>query len=105
MSHKDESAEDIYGDYNKPATNRPPRLQHDFFWIWANYQGRKVVLGPYNDKDEAQEKGSKLINGYFDVVELHTRDLSKATQILKARSLGESHDLGFALRKVRHQIK
>ena len=77
--------------------------QQIYYWIWGESQGRKVALGPYDTKEEAQERGSELIGGYFEVVPLSTKDLRRATQILKARTLGETHDLPYALERVKHK--
>ena len=77
--------------------------QQTYYWIWGESQGRRIALGPYDTDEEAHEKGAALIGGYFDVVPLNTRDFRKATQMLKARSLGETHNINYALERVKHK--
>lgn len=73
-----------------------------YYWIWGAYQGKKVALGPYNFEHEAQEDGHKKIPGFFEVVELPTRDVGMATRMLKARELQGGAELGAVLRPVSH---
>ena len=98
---------DPYGEQGQEQDSYSTRLnlrQHFYWWVWGESQGRRVALGPYNDEDEAREKGKILIGGYFDAVELPTRDIAKATQMLKARLLGETHNMPYSLEKVKHKL-
>ena len=77
--------------------------QQTYYWLWGETQGRRIALGPYFTDDEARERGRELLGGSFEVVELRTRDLRRATQILKARTLQETQNIDYALQKVRHR--
>ena len=79
-------------------------MPQEYWWIWGVYQGRYVALGPYSFEDEARKEGHRRIPGWFDVVELPTRDVAMATRMLKARQLQSGSDLGDVLRPVRHVI-
>ena len=100
-------SEDYYSKESEEQDSYSGKLnlrQHTYWWVWGESQGRRVALGPYNDEDEAREKGKILIGGYFDAVELPTRDITKATQMLKARLLGETHNIPYSLERVRHKL-
>ena len=77
--------------------------QQVYYWIRGESQGRTVILGWFSTPEEAQAEGAEKIGGYFDVVPLTTKDMRKATQILKAKKLDESHSLPYALERVKHK--
>lgn len=76
----------------------------DYYWIAAKLGGRLVVIGPKDSEQEANEFGYATLEIPFEVIPLPTVDRRRATSQIKARYLGESHDLGGALQPARHQI-
>ena len=73
-----------------------------YFYIWASDQGRNVLLGPYDTREEANRAAWQQLNCYFEIVELPTRDRGRATQIMKAQKLERTQDLSQSLDRVNH---
>jgi len=64
-------------------------------------EGKKVCLGPMMSSQEADGKLAELDDG--EVFELRTRDLSKATRIIKAELMSRGEEPDEALRHMLHQ--
>lgn len=74
-----------------------------WFWCWTE-NPRPVLLGPFNTQYEANQCGYRDLQGVFEVVALPTRDRGRATQMLKYRRLGQTHDIETSLERVRHKL-
>jgi len=73
-----------------------------FYYVFGfTKEGRKVCLGPFMDSHEADGKLAELDDG--EVFELKTKDLSKATRIIKAELMSRGEDADEALRHMLHQ--
>ncbi|HUW47068.1 MAG TPA: hypothetical protein VMW50_14930 [Dehalococcoidia bacterium] len=82
-----------------------PHIGRDFYYIVTKQDGRMVLLGPYNDEREAEEVAVEKINTAYEVVQMPTRDRSKATQMLRHKILrSDGGDLATSLRRMRHTI-
>ena len=81
-------------------------LSHIYQWIQTvdTESGRPVVLGPYNDENEANRVGFEKLGGNFEVIPLRTRDVGLATRILKHRRFMQTEQLSEALKRARHKI-
>ena len=64
-------------------------------------EGKKVCLGPLMSQQEADGKLAELDDG--EVFELGTRDLSKATRIVKAELMSRGEEPDEALKRVLHK--
>lgn len=76
-----------------------------YFYVWGNYNGKRLCLGPYSSEEEALNlMYEKNIDG--DVHGLRTRDQATATRILKAKSLDDKEvSINTAIQRVRHKGK
>ena len=73
----------------------------EYWWVVANYEGRKVILGAFNTNEDAYQEGYSKIDGDFETVALPTRDMGRAVRMLRMR--GEE-GLADSLRRTRHTI-
>lgn len=81
----------------------PLRTSHPYYWIVALVGERTVLIGPYDSRQEANDVGYGKVGGYFDVVELMTRDRSRASQMVKEMKLEKTGDIDKALERVKHE--
>lgn len=86
-----------------PITRRLRRHHRTWFWCWTEHP-RPVLLGPFNTQYEANQCGYRDLQGVFEVVELPTCDRARATQILKYRKLGQTHNIETSLERIRHKL-
>lgn len=78
---------------------------HSAYWITTISMGGKfVVLGPYFSEAQAQAYGARHFGGDCEVELLNTRDVAKATRILKKKRFDSVHDLDVALERASHQV-
>lgn len=80
-------------------------MSREFFYILAQDAGRTVLIGPFDTPEEARGIAWKTLDGYFQVIELPTRDRARATQIIKARKLVKTEDLSESIEPVKHVIE
>ena len=73
-----------------------------YFYIWAEEEGRNVLLGPYDSREEANRAAWQQLNCHFEIVELPSRDRGRATQIMKAKKLEKTQNLSQSLERVQH---
>lgn len=73
-----------------------------FYYVFGfTGEGKKVCLGPIMDPSEADGKLAELEDG--EIFELKTRDLNKATRIIKAELMSRGEEPDEALRHMLHQ--
>lgn len=82
---------------------REPRGR-TFYWIVAYDQGKTIVLAGDYDQATAERKGYEQLDCQFELVGLDTVDITRASRILKARKLAETHDLRESLERMKHQV-
>jgi len=76
-----------------------------YWWLTTiSIGGKLVVLGPYDSEESASEYGWSHLGSDFEVEQLSTRDMSKATRILKKRRLDATRDLGVSLQRAKHKL-
>lgn len=78
--------------------------QRDFYWIVAELDGKQVLIYGGPDEKSATEKGYQELDCYFEVRKFNTRDIQKASQMLKGEKLTESQDLGASLERLKHTL-
>ena len=78
--------------------------QTSFWWIVGLHGGKPVLLGPKLTEEDAERIGMEKLEGDYKVVELPTKNESKATRLIKARRLHEGLGLGKALEKTLHSV-
>jgi len=87
---------------------KKPRLLHldtgIYYWIKGEYMGRRVVLGPYLSEKEAYEVGYEQLSTDFVVLQLKTKDETKASRLIRAMVLEETSNLGDTFRRFRHKL-
>lgn len=85
-----------------------PRLPHiggNYYYIVTKQDGRMVLLGPYNNEQEAEETAVSKINTDYEVVALPTKNRASATQMLRHKILrSDGGNLAAALRRMRHTV-
>ena len=76
-----------------------PNQPYFYVFGWTK-ENKKVCLGPFMSASEADGKLAELEDG--ETFELKTRDLSKATRIIKAELLSRGEEPDEALRRHLH---
>lgn len=81
-----------------------PTARAKYHWVYGinGSTGRGVILGPFNEENDALERASDL--GEVKVHHLPTRNQARATQIIKARLL-RGRGIVSAMQRVRHGRK
>ena len=72
-----------------------------WFWVVGKHEGKTHLYGPCNSEERAYEIGSDKFIGDFEVVQLPTRNSSRATQMVKAKKLVK-YDIEEATKKFKH---
>lgn len=84
--------------YKEPLVRLPGK---GFYYVFGyTKEGRRVSLGPFMSEQEADDRLVELDDG--EIFELQTKDLSKATRIIKAELISRGEDADEALRKMLH---
>lgn len=76
------------------------------WWLVAKDEQGKTVLifGSDRSEDEARQKGLEMLGGLnFDIKRLPTRNLARASSLLKGNRLERTHSLKDATRKLMHE--
>lgn len=100
-----DSLERLKRDTYKTAT--PTVFGSAYFWVFGwtkgkdDEPGKKVVLGPYYSSTEADRELAMLEDG--EIFELDTRDVTRATRIIKAELLSRGEDPDDVLKRMLHQ--
>ena len=76
-----------------------------YYWVIAQHRGRTLIIGPKTSEEDANRLGFEKLEGNFSVVELATRDRSKATAQIKARILNRTSDIDEATKRFRHKYE
>ncbi len=80
----------------------PTIFGQKYFWVYGWTKGGKtVVLGPFYDAKEADRELVMLDDG--EVFDLDTRDVTRATRVIKAELIARGGDPDEALKRVLHQ--
>lgn len=69
------------------------------------HRGKPAVFAPpHNSEGEASEWGFQHLGSNFEVKELTTRDMAKATRAVKRMVFDRTLSLDTALQRARHQL-
>jgi hypothetical protein len=93
---------------DRKLEQRMTRRQRAFWYIQGsapdrNGKMRSFLLGPYSDSQKANEIASSKRLSAFSILELDTSDLSRASQILKARKLHSGSDITGVFDRLKHK--
>lgn len=79
-----------------------------YYWIKAEHGGKTILILPKGEsaltEDSAYQWGFQKLPHNFEVVGLPTRDISRASRLLKGRRLDETGNIDSALEKYQHKI-
>ena len=86
--------------------NPEPQQSQDgkqaYWYVFALHQGKKIMMGPFNDRQDAAAAAREKLPGCkCKVFGLPTRDRSKAVQMVKADMSGKGM-IAKALESMRH---
>lgn len=76
------------------------------YWVWSvSEQGKLGVFQPgYLTEEEAMSYGFRHLGSNFEVTQLNTSDVGKATRAIKRIRFERIHNLDMALERARHQL-
>lgn len=76
----------------------------EYYWVTADYNGATLILGAFEDEQQAYEEGyRKLPSINFTVIKLDTRDRMAARDKIKAMRLGNMN-IDSAMQRARYKI-
>ena len=79
-----------------------------YYWIKAEHGGKTILILPKGEnaltEDGAYQWGFQKLPHNFEVVGLPTRDISRASRLLKGRRLDETGNIDSALEKYQHKV-
>lgn len=79
-------------------------MPEQFFWIISSCDGRPILIFGDRDENVARQKGLEQLNGRdFKLKRLPTRDLGKASSMIRGQRLEETHDLHEATKRQTHE--
>jgi len=99
---------DLDGLVDKKVNQRMSRRQSSYFYIQGSaednkHRMRSFLLGPYSDYETANRIAeSKRLTSY-NILEEGSSDLSKVSQVLKARRLHSGSSIGDVFEKLKHK--
>lgn len=76
-----------------------------YYWISAcgDDGKRYLIFGSDKSEGEARQKGLEMLGGVdFEVKRLPTRDLARASSMIRGRSLEQTHSLRQASKRIGH---
>lgn len=76
-----------------------------YYWILARdpESGKPFLIAGGNTEQEAREKGLEMLAGVdFEIKGLPTRNLSRASSIIRGKRLEDTHSLRSASEKIGH---
>jgi len=80
------------------------RGDYYYYVVTVNAKGNRVVIGPYATDEQAEVDASKSEYD-AEVVKLKTRNLARATQMVKGRDYSEMGDVNRATRFANHNAR
>jgi hypothetical protein len=79
-------------------------LKQSYYWAYAIHQGKLVILGAFQTREQAYQTAYTRLPSDFQIIELTTKNQAKATQIIKFQLLNTTGDLDFSMQKSKHQL-
>ena len=79
--------------------------ERQYYWLVAkDEEGKTVLIFGSESESEARQKGLEMLGGLnFDIRRLPTRNLSRASSLLKGNRLERTHDLKEATKRLSHE--
>ena len=76
-----------------------------YWWVWAMHEGRPVIFKPpYTTEEEANQYGFRKLGSNFEVLQLDSRDVGRATSTVKRIIFEQTSNLDTALQRARHKL-
>ena len=88
-------------DHHKVGRD-PAMTTKTYYWISAEGGGKNIIWGPYGSRDEASRKLCSKLGGAGEILELHTRDQTRASQLIRSKLLDSSGDIAGSFKRFRH---
>ena len=81
-------------------------MERLYYWLVARDPdtGRPFLIAGGDTEDQARQKGLECLQGIdFNIRGLHTRDMARASQIIRGKRLEETHSLTAAKQRLGHE--
>lgn len=75
-----------------------------YWWVLGLYEGRRVILGPYNEEAMAEQDAYSKLPGYYEVIPLNTKNVDAARKILRYRVIDQTQDISEASNRFKWKI-
>lgn len=81
-------------------------LAREYSWILAVHAetGRPIILGPFEDDNEANRVGFEKVHGTFEVHRLNTRNRVMARDLLKYKRFEQTEQLEETLKRAKYKV-
>ena len=85
---------------------RTRELSREYSWLLAidKVSGRPIILGPFDDDNEANRIGFEKIQGSFEVHRLKTRNRMMARDLLKYKRFEQTAQLAETLKRAKYKV-
>ena len=75
-----------------------------YYYVWALIDGKLFVDGAFETAERAYALGYEKIKQYFEVITLNTKDMNKATQVIRHSYLEQSGNMEAVTQRAKHKI-
>ncbi len=74
------------------------------YWIVAEQDGKPILIYGARDEAQARMRGLEMLSGInFDLERLPTRDLHKASSMIRGSKLDKTHNLDRSMQRQTHE--
>ncbi len=77
-------------------------LKQSYYWAYAIHQGKLVILGAFQTREQAYQTAYTRLPSDFQIIELTTKNQNTVTRIIKFQILQQTNNLDFSLQRARH---
>ena len=83
------------------------REKHCWWLVAKDEEGKTIlVFGSDKDENDARQRGLEMLSGIdFDIKRLPTRNLARASSLLKGSRLEHTRSLKEATKRLRHTVR
>jgi len=75
----------------------------DYYWIWTIRNGKLIVLGPYNTREEAESMGYSGMEGNYEIECLKNQRPGQSNPSNQSQDTGMTRNLDFSLQRASHR--
>lgn len=76
----------------------------DYYYIVTTVNGKLYLLGPYTTEEKALDVADEEVDTEFEIIGLPTRNRTKATQMVRARVLDQTHNITHSVERMKHTM-